>query len=332
MLPNNNISITLVKNEMQTSNTSVVQLCEHENINIHSAKKPTYNTNIPSGFVVEPYINSMVTLKYKRLQSGDAHRLGDFKGYNHYATAAKFTNIQCTPKYFQTVSEDINIAFWYNVGEIDMRQYGFTHIRFTLALNDALITSQKLEIMLTDALLNSTINNSGGADTPYKPFMYRTYISVGGKAKFSVIVSYYNSDGVLMQLSQPGNTNSIDDYVYRGQPAISYPTNPVYTYSGDLNTYLYYMVTPPKLTILSTGNPEADVNITLNGKDPTVLSKLRYRNIVFNSPNGNTIAQYNYASETPDQAASKVLTYSRTFFKGNYPELNNPNPYNITVI
>ena len=101
-LPNTNISVAMVRNELGAATNNVGQLCIHPNINKWSRWKPVrHPTKIPltdsqlastdSGLI--PFgstnYNDSVTSKwiYQRPTGSDSspYRLGDFRNYNHDA-------------------------------------------------------------------------------------------------------------------------------------------------------------------------------------------------------------------------------------------------------
>lgn len=110
MVPNTNISVTAVKNELKVSDNKVGDLCTSPNINMWSRKKPVkikglvnrsgnwwkgdsgtcgfevYSTHsyrdLPSIYTASPGLNGW---KYHPVTKSDPCRLADFMGYDHNA-------------------------------------------------------------------------------------------------------------------------------------------------------------------------------------------------------------------------------------------------------
>lgn len=330
MLGTSNITTTLVGNELGVATRNVRELCTSTNINIHAANKPTYDITKPSGFELIAKGGGNYTAQYRRLVNGEAHRLGDFRKYNHYANPATLDRVILTPANISTNGQTIDVAFWFNTGEIDFREYGFTHIRFVPIYGGNGLYNQALSIPLSEVRLNSVISNQGGAGTPYTPFQVYTSISPGGSTTLGTDVEYYNSDSLKLQLSQSGNISKISVPIAFEKPQVPYPENIRYVYNNNILIHAHYLSNDIRIPIASTGNPQNVMFVTFAGKDSSITNKFK-RSIKFSPANGGEICTYYFSEETPDAAASKVFTYKLGYYGGSWPGLVNPQEYVINV-
>lgn len=294
---------------------------DRANINRWAARKPTYNEAYPSSFDFDRIVGTLHYLKYRKPVA--PYRSSDYAGYNAKALPCKLNRISVSPTTVTQSGQGVTVFFEWFTGEIDWRVYGATTLRFYLTVDGNIVSGQAKEVSLNNVPVNGIINNSG-----QEVFQYSFVGSPGDRRTLGVGVSMRDNDGRTFIIDEPGGIVSLTQVV---EYQVSYPINIVYTYSGLWSTYRSYVQTLPEVPIASSGAALPDLTVPFNTKDSSIIGKfINAGYIYFMLPTGGSI-MYKYASQTPDYAATKVLSYTLVGSFNSWPGVNNPNQYPIRV-
>lgn len=294
-------------------------------LNVWAGKKPTWNVNIPSSFEIYNQVGNISHLRFRHIVAGEPYRIADFIGYNPQATPCRLNRISVAPEVVKVNRQDMTIFFEFFTGEIDWRAFGATKLRVYLTIDGGIDTHNIIELPLNGIANNSIVNNAGQSVFQY------TFVGTPGQSKrIGVAVSYSNDNGQLYVVDQPGTVMSMEQTVRYEAP---YPTNIIYSYSGLWSSYSSYVQSMPKVPInTSSGEVYDTLSVPFRTTDQAIIGNfVRSGYIRFILPNSYGTILFKYSSQTPSQAATKILTYTLVGSFRSWPGVNNPNAYPITV-
>ena len=304
-LPNTNISVAMVRDELGAATNDVGQLCIHPNVNKWSRFRPGYwycpsnladiTFVIPDGVSVD-HRSPLDTIRGKM-----AYHLGDFRGYNHNANAMELASPGTSEIPFNPTATSVDLSYSFYSGDPDWRgeetqvngvnrinPNGGTSTLFILKEGNTVLGSRTIPTTNTLLTISFSVPVSGVSKTVSVALYAGDEAHTAGFAKFPFMSKSFHLTPLSYPLFGLALTPTLFDQIrasFEAQTGLVATTVYIYPNNKQLVAGTTSVVVDDFSIVVYTSNSQYDA-IPIHGSIITA-------DIEYKDANGNYTYEYN---------------------------------------